>query len=129
MIHPVQDVEEPRVESGLEDQAQQVGPPQAPPLLARVGVQVRAVVLLHVLGVLPLTEFDVCHHHQRRAGDKNELQRPQADVGDGEDVVVADVGAAGLEGKENKVTIIMGSCTIMPLKCDKGHLPYLDMMI
>lgn len=36
-------------------------------------------------------------------------------MGDGEDVVIADVGAAGLGGKENKVTIIMTSSVIMPL--------------
>lgn len=97
VIYPVQDVEEAGIEAGLEDQTEQVRPPQASSLLARVGVQVGAVVQLHVLGVLALTELDMSHHHQRRAGDKNELQCPQANVGDGEDVVIADVGAAGLE--------------------------------
>lgn len=57
------------------------------------------MVLLHIFCVLPFTEFDVSHHYQGRAGDKNQLQSPQADMGDGEDVVVADVGAARLEGK------------------------------
>lgn len=97
MIYPVQDVEKAGIKASFEDQAEQVGPPQASSLLAGVGIQVGAVVLLHILGILALAELDVSHHHQRRAGDENELQCPQANVGDGEDVVIADVGAAGLE--------------------------------
>lgn len=40
------------------------------------------------------------HHHQRRTGDKDQLQCPQTDMGDGEDVVIADVGTARLETSE-----------------------------
>lgn len=97
MVYPIQDVKKRRVESSFEDQTQQIGPPQPPSLLARVGVQVRAVVLLHIFLVFSFTVFHVSHHHERRAGDKNELQRPQTDMGDGEDVVIADVGTARLE--------------------------------
>lgn len=56
-----------------------------------------AVVLLHILPVLPLAVLHVSHHHQRRAGDEDQLQRPKANVGDGEDVVVADIGTARLK--------------------------------
>lgn len=97
MVYPIQDVKKRRVESSFEDQTQQIGPPQPPSLLARVGVQVRAVVLLHIFLVFSFAVFHVSHHHERRAGDKNELQRPQTDMGDGEDVVIADVGTARLE--------------------------------
>lgn len=99
VVYPIQNVKKRRVKPSFEDQAQQVGPPQTPSLLAGVGVQVRALVQLHVLLVLPLAVFNVSHHHQGRAGDKNQLQRPQTDVGDGEEVVIADIGAAGLETK------------------------------
>lgn len=54
------------------------------------------------------------HHYQRRAGDKNQLQRPQTDMGDGEDVVIADVGAARLETQETfteKMIAGTGRCT------------------
>lgn len=55
----------------------------------------------HIFRVLSLAEFNMSHHYQGRAGDKNQLQRPQTDVGDGEDVVIADVGAARLEKTGN----------------------------
>ncbi len=97
MVYPIQDVKKRCVESSFEDQTEQIGPPQPPSLLAGVGVQVRAIVQLHIFLVFSFTVFDMSHHHQRRAGDKNELQRPQTDVRDGEDVVIADVGAARLE--------------------------------
>ena len=101
MVYPVQNVKKRRVKSSFEDQTQQVGPPQPSSLLARVGVQVGALVQRHIFRVFSLAVFNMSHHHQGRAGDKNQLQRPQADVGDGKDVVIADVGAAGLETKWN----------------------------
>lgn len=100
MIYSVQNIKKGCINSGFEDQTQQVGPPQPPSLLARVAVEMRAVVLLHILCIFSFTEFNMSHHYQRRTGDKNQLQRPQTDVGDGEDVVVADVGAARLESQK-----------------------------
>lgn len=56
-----------------------------------------ALVQLGVLPVFFLTVFNMRHDHQRRACDEDQLQRPQTDVGYGEDEVIADVGAAGLQ--------------------------------
>ena len=100
MVYPIQNVEKRGVEACLEDQTQQVGPPQPPPLLARVAVQVGALVQYGVLKVLFFTQLHVGHHHEGRAGDEDQLQGPQTDVGDGEDAVIAHVGTARLEGEQ-----------------------------
>lgn len=65
MIDAVEDVEEACVQAGLEDEAEQVGPPQAATLLPWVGVEVCAVgVGLGVLEVLLFAELDMRHHHE-----------------------------------------------------------------
>lgn len=76
MINPVQDVKKAGIKASFEDQAEQVGPPQATSFLARVGIQMGAMVQLHILCILALAEFNMSHHHQRRAGNENELQGP-----------------------------------------------------
>lgn len=87
--------------------AYQVGPPQPPAFLPRIGIQVGAMVRGGVSQVLVLTILDVPHHQQRRTGDEDELQCPQADVGDREDVVIAHVAAAWLGCVADKVFVVV----------------------
>uniref|UniRef100_A0A3Q0QXC4 Uncharacterized protein n=1 Tax=Amphilophus citrinellus TaxID=61819 RepID=A0A3Q0QXC4_AMPCI len=55
------------------------------------------------------------HSYQRWAGDEDELQGPQADVGDGEDMVVAHTRATRLGSVAYKIFVLI---TPHPLKPD-----------
>uniref|UniRef100_A0A5F8G7U1 Uncharacterized protein n=1 Tax=Monodelphis domestica TaxID=13616 RepID=A0A5F8G7U1_MONDO len=78
-------------------------------LLAGVFVEPGAFVPV-LFPVPPLPLLPVGHVHddqQRGAGDEDELQGPQADVGDGEEVIVADIGAAGLACIAVKILLLI----------------------
>uniref|UniRef100_A0A8C4ULF7 Uncharacterized protein n=1 Tax=Falco tinnunculus TaxID=100819 RepID=A0A8C4ULF7_FALTI len=73
-------------------------------LLARVAVEPGAILPI-LLPVLPVGHV---HDDQKgRASDKDELQGPELDVGDGEKLVVADIGAAWLPCVAVKVLLLI----------------------
>lgn len=108
VVDVVEQVEEQHLEGGLGEEAQQVRPPQAAMLLAWVVVQPGILAVLGFVLAFPFFPVGhVQHHHEGGAGDEDQLERPQANVGDGEEVVVADVGAAWLTGVALKVSLVV----------------------
>lgn len=108
VIDVVEEVEEQHLEGGLGEEAQQVRPPQTAVLLAWVVVQPCVLAVLGFVLALPFFPVGhVQHHHEGGAGDEDQLERPQANVGDGEEVVIADVGAAWLTGVALKVSLVV----------------------
>lgn len=108
VVDVVEQVQEGDLSGRLDEEADQVGPPETPVLLAWIVVQTLVRAVLGLVLAFPLLPVGhVQHHHEGRAGDKNQLQCPQANVGDGEVVVVADVSATGLAGVAVEVSLVI----------------------
>lgn len=109
VVDVVEQVQKSDLKGGLHEEAHEVSPPQAAMLLAWVIVQVSALAamldLVLAFSLLPVRHMQ--HHHEGRAGDEDELESPEANVGDGEVVIVADVGATRLAGVAVEVSLVV----------------------
>lgn len=85
----------------------------------------------HLIACLtqPLPQFillvddvhDMSQVHQRWGGDEDDLKDPEADMGDGEGVVVAHVLTAGLFGIANHIGLLIAPHLLRP--CSEDHDP------
>lgn len=109
VVHHVENVEEGHLDARFHKEADQISPPQASMLFPCVVVELLGVFPIFGLK-LSLTVITVGHmhdHHEGRACDKDELQGPQADMRDGEEEVIADIGTARLFGVTVKILLLI----------------------
>lgn len=113
VVDVVEQIEKHDLEGGLDEEAHQISPPQTAMLLARVVIQPSVLAVLGSVLAFPLLSVGhVQHHHEGRASDEDELKGPQANVGNGEEVIVADVGATWLAGVAVKVSLVVAPDTL-----------------
>lgn len=109
VVHHVEDVEEGHLDARFHEEADQIRPPQASMLFACVVIELLCVFPVFGL-VLSLSIVTIGHMHDYHEGwacDKDELQGPQADVRDGEEEVIADIGTARLFGVTVKILLLI----------------------
>lgn len=112
-VDHIEDVHKGDLKDNTEQQADDVRPPQSPRDFHLLGLY-----LFQVFGVGPPWQFvdpfvdmaPVGHMHgdqQGGSGDQDELERPEADVGDGEKVVIADTVATRLLGVAGEAGLLV----------------------
>lgn len=108
IVDVVEQVEKSDLETSFDEEAHQVRPPQAAMLLSRVVVEPSVLAVLGSVLAFPFFPVShVEHHHEWRASDENKLEGPKANVGDGEEVIITDVGATRLTGVAVEVPLLV----------------------
>lgn len=108
VVDVVKQVQKRDLDDGLDAEAQQVGPPEAPVFLTRVVVEPCVLAVLGLVFAFPLLPVShVQYYHEGGTSDEDELKGPEANVGDGEEEIVADVGATWLAGVAVKMSLVV----------------------
>lgn len=105
----MEQIEEDDLNAQLEEERQEVSPPKATMFPSSVAIKFGTVFPIF-FPVLPFSVLTVGHMHddeQRRTGDKNQLQGPETDMGDGEKMIVANIGATRLPVIAVKILLLI----------------------
>lgn len=105
----MKDIQEPYINYRFKHKTEYVSPPESTFLFPCVLVDtVTLFAMFPLVLLLPIFSVSYMHDHQQGwSGDKDELESPQADVGDWEVVVKADIFTARLLGVTLKIFLVV----------------------